>query len=810
MDVSSASPVEVREPESAPEPAPAVDLRQTPAHAVHLPGGEWRMWKNVVLRGTGFPASLVQRFAGATESAAADRYEAADDEVRRLQEGEEQSRAALKRAIALRDAAYRDLVRACDADAAVVEERTAELLSDERFREALVWQNMQSLPTLMRRLNDRVGSPSERRKAAKHIAMRAQRYAVKNDCIGFFGPVGWARVLDVPTAIDVAAGPNLVTRRTVYFEGWCIDALAERLNQDPRMNAWASPRLRSGIWRNGGDVYVPIEGKVPITAREEAVLALCDGVRTAVHIAAALVGAEQPLFASREDVFDTLEALVGRKLVVWRLEAAPQLSPERELAERLDRIGDPALHTSCRGALDALCAARHRVANAAGHPEELARRLGELEETFTRLTGAAPTRRPGEMYAARGLVYEDCLRGWDVTFGRPFLDRIGPPLSIALDAARWLSAELTAGTRRGLRRLFSELRAQCRDPIDAHMLVSYVEDVGRAPYEAMSREVTDRYQAAWHSILDIQSDERHRTYALADVGDRAREAFATDETVWGRANYLSPDLMVAAADVAAFRRGEFQCILGELHGMNTLLSNAVVSQHPSPWELTSSLAHDTRDDTIVLRQLPREDWLVRTDRLSGPTYYRYEEGEDLPRPGCRPLPAAKLVPFDNGRTIVMRARDGSLEFDIIELFAPRLGQRWCNLAAERLPRAPHMPRITIGDLTISREMWYVTPVDMTFLEIKDPYAQFAAVRQWTRERGIPRRVFYKPPQERKPCYVDFRSRVYVAIFVSFLKQVPARGEVRIVEMLPGFQDLWLADAGGQRYTCEVRMAARHE
>lgn len=53
-------------------------------HALDLPGGRWRVWKTVVLRGAGFPASLATQLAAERTAEAADRYlEARRDVVQR-------------------------------------------------------------------------------------------------------------------------------------------------------------------------------------------------------------------------------------------------------------------------------------------------------------------------------------------------------------------------------------------------------------------------------------------------------------------------------------------------------------------------------------------------------------------------------------------------------------------------------------------------------------------------------------------------------------------------------------------------------
>jgi hypothetical protein len=187
-----------------------------------------------------------------------------------------------------------------------------------------------------------------------------------------------------------------------------------------------------------------------------------------------------------------------------------------------------------------------------------------------------------------------------------------------------------------------------------------------------------------------------------------------------------------------------------------------------------------------------------------PTFWHYEYADDLPGAASCQSFAASLVAIDDGRTVRLRARDGRVEFDALEVFGHPLCLTLNDVVAQRLRPAPNMPRLTIGDLTIARETWHVTGADMDFLDERDGYLAFAAVRRWARHRGMPRQVFYKSPIEPKPCYLDFDSSLYVRIFVKLMKRLSADQTIRIVEMMPAIDETWLHDAAGERYTCELR------
>jgi len=92
------------------------------------------------------------------------------------------------------------------------------------------------------------------------LAFYLQRYCVKNDTIGFFGPVGWARLGEGEERIAARPGPDVIASRDVFFEGWAIDALADRLAEDEAMRPWLAP-LRSPFIRRDGTAYVLPNGR---------------------------------------------------------------------------------------------------------------------------------------------------------------------------------------------------------------------------------------------------------------------------------------------------------------------------------------------------------------------------------------------------------------------------------------------------------------------------------------------------------------------------------------------------------------------
>ena len=110
---------------------------------------------------------------------------------------------------------------------------------DPAFREAVTWQNPAALANAVVKVADGSSSkPSRARQREEIVASYWQRYCGKNDTIGFFGPLAWGRVTDGGTPLRVRSGA-LVRERSVHFEAWPIQALAQSL--DPELAVAAGP-----------------------------------------------------------------------------------------------------------------------------------------------------------------------------------------------------------------------------------------------------------------------------------------------------------------------------------------------------------------------------------------------------------------------------------------------------------------------------------------------------------------------------------------------------------------------------------------
>jgi hypothetical protein len=481
------------------------------AHLIALPGEQWALWRWAGLRGAGFPAARVLQLndsdsgstaddlldaeeqeqhtladAVAAVNSALDALRAAggwDDPARRqpllnalrgLKKGQFPEPDSLPDAAAMAIVAARAASQQRIALKARFEQafnqatlRSSQaistLASDQQFREALVWQNRHAFHTAVATLQPpQPGTPrsSKQRQHEELVANYTQRYSVKNDTIGFFGPVGWALLAPHGPAIELRPGAALLRSRSVYFEQWAIDLLAEKLAQDPWLRPWLAPRQLPFSHLDGTTLYRLSKRPATISAAQAAVLQACTGERPAKVIAAELCRSYPLQIKSEAEVYKLLEQFSNLGLIVWTLEIPFAMNPERSLRQALERIGDERLRQPTLADLDELERRRDDVAQATGDAQQLDRALESLETTFTRITGSSATRNQGATYAARTLVYEDTQRDLELRIGPELLQELGPPLSLLLTSARWFTYQAAAVYRRAFTEIYADLASQ--------------------------------------------------------------------------------------------------------------------------------------------------------------------------------------------------------------------------------------------------------------------------------------------------------------------------------------------------------------
>jgi hypothetical protein len=836
-------------------------------HLLELPGGQWAVWRTVALRGAGFPASDVLKLADADCARAADQLFEAEDAAhkarnevlavlwRDLELVDETERPLRKKAIRqlqkkkpgrlTGDSASVLAVTRYDEAHAVSEsartrfhvvfqsamERTSrsicEVANSKAFCEAVIWQNrhayLNGVVPLLRTSAENNTRSSKQRQHEELVANYLQRYCVKNDTIGFFGPVGWAKFLPQGEGINVRPGESLLATRNVRFETWGIDALADSLFKSEALTPWAMPRQTPLIYLEGNVLRRTFQSSIRLTAKQAAVLRACDGERTAKDIVNDLLQIPELKFKGADGVYYLLKLFRQKGLVTWSFSVPLpyKLHTEETLLRLCERIDDEDIRAPLSHALREMEEARCAIAAAAGDPERLEHALSDMEAKFTDLTGVGSKRSAGQMYAARTLVYEDCCRNVEVDIGPPILEALGAPLSLLLSSARWFTYEVAALYRHASDEIYEQCVSQFGTPlVEAAHYWTKVREIVMDIDKSLAHIVLPAFQEKWAEIFNLTPGARRVEFTSDELRPRVLAAFEAPRPGWQSARHNSPDVMIAADSAEAIRRGDFQLVLGEMHMAGVTLANWIfLGQHPAPEELFGALENDLHEPRVMplmSKHYPGVTARTTTSLISPKDVFLEYSLETTDVPSARSLRISELVIEKRASNLIVRTLDGRAEFDIIEFVGGGLSNIVMNFFKIIAPRQ-HTPRVTIDKLIVARESWAFSPSELQFANEKDETERFLAARLWARTHGMPRFIFAKTPVEVKPFFVDFDSPIYINILAKLIRRTvtngstpmplaaPASQLITFSEMLPTPDQTWLTDAAGQTYTSELRI-----
>jgi Lantibiotic dehydratase, N terminus len=853
--------IAVAEAESNHEPS-----RAGAAHLLHLPGQEWALWSWVGVRGAGFPVDNVLSLASPAAAAASDKLMAAEDaidsnrdlalqevnaaldELRRAEEWENKERRgplldalrllksdkapqrigngwnspALQALVASgekQQTAQTQFQQAYEASLKELSETIREISGSPRFREAVAWQNRNALRTgvdmlLKGQTNGSRGS--KQRQYEELVVNYLQRYATKNDTIGFFGPVGWARFVDSGEGFTCRPGRNFLASRRVYFEQWTIDALANKIVENREARLWLAPLRMPFIRLEGSKAFHPEKGLLELSADEVALFERCDGNRTVREITSEVMQSSSFSLRSEQEVHQLLEDMCSRDLLVWNFIIPVDGYPERTLRRLIQKIGDERIRAEAIANLDELEARKAAVSEAAGNAEKLEAALEELESCFVRMTGQASTRMAGKLYASRTLVYEDCRRDIELNIGPDVWKELATPLGLLLTSARWYTYQHA----NLYKEKFGEIYEQSVRTTGSRFMEAGQFYLKAYPFFAGDQSdivngVLEDFRARWDSILSLPMNQQFVQYNSDDLRPLVEAAFAHAKPGWIGARYHSPDVLIDAKDQDALNRGEYQFVMGELHvGSNTMNYSLFVEQHPSPGDLMERVRHDMAGLKLVPFPIrPRSVLAARTTNvLIPPAMLRLEVVRDSFAPDrSKALQISEMVIERRDGELVLCTRDGQYRGDLIDIVGPGFLRRVVDSFQIISGLHPHSPRARIDRLVICRETWRIQPTEMTFAFEKSDSGRFHAARRWAIKTGLPRFVFAKVPVEGKPVYIDFDSPIFVDIFSKLVRRTIKNGKpadsVKITEMLPRHDSAWLPDSEGNRYTSELRIVA---
>ncbi|MDQ0958593.1 hypothetical protein QFZ66_002471 [Streptomyces sp. B4I13] len=739
------------------------------AHLVPLAHG-WSLWKVAAVRAAGLPFELLDAFAApraVLDARGPDREE--------------------------------ELVRISSA-------AVDEALCDTTFRTALTWQN----PAVLRNWAagyaaglQAGGAPvlSRRRRKEVLIARYAQRYCAKNETVGFYGPVTWASLTgDAPET--TARGTAGIRRSEAHFETWAMEALADAWRRDPRLTPLLPVRLDPACSFDGSLLRRPHRSPQTVDGLSRAILCLLDGRRTLGEVADLAAAADG---RTPEAAVELLLRLHEQGVIQARFRVPCDARPERHLREQAAALPPGALRAELLAEVDALTALKDTLSSVA--PRELLAAIDRVDAALGKATGSR-TPAPSRQYG-RTPVYLDCRRDLDVVLGSKPLDQLREPLAIVLDSARWLAAEIAVALHRDLTDRHRQLSA-ARGSVRLSDLQFAAADAlsGRAPWLT---DIVADFQLRWAEILPPHG-AGEVALSSRKVRPVAHALFPPRPPRWAAARQHSPDLLLWRQP-----NGTTRWVLGEVHlTLNTLESRVFLTQSDVPEALRAATGADMRHGRVVpLYPNTAPHVTSRTYpplALDPPGEYRYwsyasDEGRT---DGAESVPATRLVVAERDGELLATDPSEGWSAPVLEFFGEFVTAMVVNLFQPRAP-VPHAPRVALDDLVICRETWHRAARDIPVPSRSGTDAAHNTLRRWAREQGMPRRVFVTVPSEPKPFYVDFHAPLLLENLAQAVRRAwQGAGDtavVRITEMLPAPEGLWLTDQDGHHFTSEFRVVA---
>lgn len=681
-----------------------------------------------------------------------------------------------------------------------------DFLATADAREALFLSNPDALERIDALLERGVGQIDSRTRQRLRLGWNyVQRLCSKNDTSSFFGPIAWGKFgAEEGPDIRVELGaPSWLALRKTFFEHWVVLRLARTMAADPALSDSMPIALSAGCHVDQGVLSYPAGKRKTLdplaTAMLDAIARAPRGRLARKDLLARLMADGHGCDAAQA----LLNFLLAKTVLVAGFDVVPgSAQPLERLRAELQALEVDA--TARRPWLELLTGLEaRRLAFAGGG---LQARAAALDGICVLLgdAGVDLARAQGKMYVGRYPLYEDCSRNLHVELGGKLAASLKAGMEPVMGLYNWLVGAVAVRMHDHYLGGWRQVQPDQPGGLDFLRFISALGQ--RDGREQVLAGLRDILRAGWGRIAASHEQPHEVALSGADIDQllawlHAQEPRAANFRVLGK-DIHSPDFMLAARDVAAIERGDYQVVIGEVHPAVHTVSQPVAQPFcPYAEEIRAEVQALLAPRTLVLADTPEAYQRSHIDWLAVPALTRVV----LPRGGAPAEPGLGLR-SGRGEVIlrdgVLTYRDGKhgIEQDLLTVMPSDMHRVCFALAGELIGQAESR-RLVLGRMILKRQSWSLDGRDLPAAgEPGENLDSYLAWRRWGARLGLPRHVFVKSESEPKPVYVDFCNPLALDLLAGLAKKKEA---MRFSEMRPAPDELWLADGRG-RYCSEFR------
>ena len=647
-----------------------------------------------------------------------------------------------------------------------------------RVREALFLLCPNLLDTAEHRLN-RIPLKkftSSDRMLARRLYSFIQRFGAKNETTSFFGPMTYGTVEeDLEDETLGPESPTGISKKEVFPAFWAVTELGRAIARDPAIRPYL-PIRRIAASRVTETHGVNLRGqRVSLSELSRKLFGLVDGTSTlsdlsrimdvpTAELEAALRPLERGGFAMR-DLEPLSTTPYPLKDLEERLPDHPSAQVWREKIQAFQDLLDQFADT--------------------GYPERR-QVLDQAETFFEKTTGKEARRGAGEMYADRGILYEEC-RGDLMPFHLP--GHQVKAMENALTPALNLGATFGQLRRKAVRQLAQRV---LEDQGGAMNFMAFAQAMDQWANRGELSPLLEPRKQLIQTLTDMVADANDGHVARLDPDQLAEWVEPPAQPL-----FASPDVM--------FQRqpsGKLLFVIGEVHPYVFAWGSqghfapdadklARANDDLRPWggeERMATVLRRRRHKGLVSEAFP--GFMIEvTGRAGCPSEKRLAIADLEVVTG----PEGPQLMTPRGPVDLYVGEDDQLH---LQVFAPP------QIVMPPVRLGNHTPRIEIGDLVFQRERWFLPEGSQKEIEEATTNSElFIAVAKARHEQGWPRYVFAKSKTEPKPILLDFNN----PFALEMLRHLLQMGPVALAEMLPSPEGLWLRRSDGG-YTSELRLS----